>query len=70
MAILSYKEKARIHDGGRNCDPIIPKLGTYRSRNIQIEFVDELCGAKLNVRKIINIFELMIFGISKFQKNF
>ena len=46
MTRLSSKEKALVHDRGRNFDPIIPKLGiNVGFIKIQIEFVDELCGA-------------------------
>ena len=44
VTILSYKEKALVHDKGRNFDFIITKFGTHVGLT-QIKFVDELCGA-------------------------
>ena len=42
---LSSKEKALVHDRGRNFDPILIKLGTNVGIiRIQIRFIDELCG--------------------------
>ena len=46
VTILSFKEKALIHERGLNFYPIDTKLDTYVSFiKIQIKFVDELFGA-------------------------
>ena len=54
VARLSSKEKALVHDRGRNFDPIVTKLGTNEGvSKIQVEFVDELCGA--NKKPILSL---------------
>ena len=41
----------KVHDRGCNVDPIIVKLGiNIGVIRIQIEFVDELCGANRSVK--------------------
>ena len=46
VAKLSCKEKALVHDRCRNFDSIATKLGTHVGLiRIQIEFINELCGA-------------------------
>ena len=47
VASLSSKEKALVPDRGRNFELIILKLGinVVFFIKIQIEFIDELCGA-------------------------
>ena len=54
MAILSSKEKALVHDRGRNFDSIVSKLGmNVGNIKIQIKFVDELCGTNRRGRTFL-----------------
>ena len=54
VAILSSKEKALVHDRGRNFDSIVSKLGiNVGNIKIQVKFVDELCGTYKRGRTFI-----------------
>ena len=54
VAILSSKEKALVHDRGRNFDSIVSKLGiNVGNIKIQVKFEDELCGTNRKGRTSI-----------------
>ena len=56
VARLSSKEKALVHDRGRNFDLIISKLDkNVGFIMIQIEFIDELCGANRSGNTFLQI---------------
>ena len=66
VAILSYKEKAWMHDQGRNFDPIIFKLGiNVGFIKTHIEFVNELCGVNRSSNTFLQIINSIILSRSR-----
>ena len=54
VAILSFKEKALVHDRGRNFDSIVSKLGiNVGNIKIQVKLIDELCATNRGGRTFL-----------------
>ena len=66
--VACNKEKALVHDRGYNFDSIATKLGTQVGLiRIQIEFVNELCGANRSGNTFLQRKHLILSRIRNFD---